>query len=144
MSKILTVALALAVVTVAGCSEPAAQPVAPPPSPAPTGKVVKPIPDATMKRIKSMFDEAGKLAQQAETLQKQGVELARTGGPEAANDVYLKARRLYREAAAMTEEVVEPDLGMVDKDQIEAFLRPYVNERAGWMKKSAEMGKLHD
>jgi hypothetical protein len=113
----------------AGCKkkepEPAPVPVAEPPKPV----AAKPSPP------KPTLSPPLSAAQQA--------AIEKTQTREAANDIYVKARDLYRQATESTEEWIEPELGKVTEAQVKDHLGSMLNERGAWVKESASMGKLH-
>lgn len=115
-------------------SAPAVKPPAPPPPLTPAQKI----------EVEDTFGKARQLASEATSLYNEGVKLRQTGGPEAANDTFVKAKKLYQQALSSTEYWIEADLGKVTKGQIDAYLGKYVAEREVWLKNVANMGKLHE
>jgi len=105
--------------------------------------VVKPS-AAQMAKVKVSFDEAGKLAAQARVLRKEAEALERADGREAAKDKYNAAKKLYRQALVDTEQWIEEDFEIFSQAQIDKYMRSFSNERAGWQKESAGMGKMRD
>ena len=105
--------------------------------------VVKPT-AAEMAQVKASFDAAGTLVAQATALRKEAEGIERADGREAAKDKYNQAKKLYRQALQDTEEWIEEELGPFSQAQIDKYLRAYLNERAGWQKQSAGMGKMRD
>lgn len=150
MSKIPAASLALiALLSVSaalpGCGKKKAKPV-PQTNTAPTTttKQVPPIPADQMDKVKKSFNAAAEIASRARDLRAQGLKIEAESGREAANDTLAQARKLYREAASMTEEWIEPDLGPFTQDQIDKFLGSFVAQRGKWISESGKMGKLHD
>jgi len=143
-AALVVLALAASAALTAACSERAPAPVAPVEQAAPTKPGVPPISKAKMDQVRASFDAAAKLAAQADVLRREGEKIEAAQGREAANDTLAKAKKLYRQAAMDTEEWIEEELGPFTEAQIDAHLRAFVNERAGWIKKAGQMGKLHD
>lgn len=140
---LIVLALAASAVPTTACSERAPAPVVPVET-APAKPGVPPISEAKKAEVKAAFDAAAKIATQADALRREGEKIRSAQGQEAANDTFVKAHKLYRDALEMTEEWVEEDLGPFTKEQIDTQLRAYVNERAGWIKAQRSFGKLHD
>ena len=129
----------------AGCGDsPRAAPAAPPVEAAPVKKGVPNLTKAQDAKLTTDFSKARDLVAEARKFRREGRKILAKDGAEAANDKFLKARRLYRQAAQITEDWVEPELGVVTKAQIDIYLGSLVRERGKWMKESGKMGKLHD
>jgi hypothetical protein len=145
------VPLALALLA-AGCGEPSRGPrsapsaqVAPTTPPAATPAAPPPQLDAYQKTAMGQaFTEARRHVEQARALRKQGEELERTQGRQAANDSYRQAKSLYRKALEATEEWVEPELRRVTRQQVDRYMAAEERERRAWAQESAGMGKIHD
>jgi len=147
--------LTVCVLLLAGACSKAAKP-APKPAPAPEPAPVaapdptKPAPPPKltaeqMTKLEAEFSAARKLVEEARALRKQGEAIEKTDGREAANPTLYKARKIYREAVAMTEQWIEGDLGVVTQPQVDAYLQKWNSERGSWIKEDASMGqKLHE
>ena len=96
------------------------------------------------KAVEATFLEARKLVKQAREFKSAGEAIEKTQGRQAANDTLVKAKKLFKEAAANTEDWIEPDLGKVTEGQVKDYLQSYNNERAAWLKDISSLGKLHD
>lgn len=144
-------ASAAALVAVGACGKkPAPAPVAPVAAPAPTpGKPAPPAPPPKltadqMIRLEADFARARDIAKEADKYRDEGRALARTGGQEAANDVWVKAKKKYQEALNITECWVEGELHVVSDAQVKAYLGRWQDERGTWIKSMSEFGKLHE
>ena len=147
----LAFAAAAALLGAAGCGKkkPIATIAPPPPDAAP--RIVPkpeapppPLTPAQKIQIAADFDEARKKVMEARTYRLQGEEIERKDGREAANDTYVKARKLYRSAAQLTEPWVEPEAGnRVTQKQVEKDpeLHTYAEERGSWIKEDISMGQ---
>lgn len=118
------------------------------PKPAGPAKPAKPqlapeLSDASKKEMAACFAAAREKIKQAREFKAQGDLLVKTQGIAGANDVFVKARDLYKAALYDTEVWVEPDLGKVTAAQVKDHLGSYTSERATWTTENAAMGKLH-
>jgi len=136
---------------VPACGKPSYQAPAPAGGTQPTGSATPareaPPPKLTSAQeaqLDAAFREARGLVEQARELKRKGEEVERTANRQAANDYFRDAKRLYRDAAAVTEDWIEPGLGKVTERQVEWYLAKYVRERGAWFSESASMGKIHD
>lgn len=146
----LVLVIALAAFGAAGCKKRSA-PVAPPPpsvdnTPKITPKVDAPPPPLSASQrvaIEGDFEKARKIASEARDLRLKGEGLEREKGREHANDTYVAARKKYREAAALTERWVEPELGQVSQKQLDRDpeVKRYFEERGSWIQEDASMGQ---
>jgi hypothetical protein len=114
------------------------------PAPRDTGPKITPLTKADIAKVEAGFASARTLVERARELRKVAEELERTQSRDAANDKFLEARRLYRQAAQDVEHWIEPELGSFTQDQVDGYLGNFVREHAKWMKESAGMGKIHD
>ena len=145
----------LALAFVAACGDPppppkAADPpkpvVAPKPGPIEpprVGSKAPPLTAAQEAEKQKALTASREKVKQAREFKKQGFEILKNKGPEAANDILVKAKDLFRAALAETEDWVEPEPGKVTEAQVKDYMQDVVNERATWTKEVAEMGKLH-
>lgn len=143
----------LVLAALAGCKKeappPAPAPVAEPPKPAPVKpapakpSLAPPLSDAQKAAMEKCFNAARELVKQARGLRTQAEAIEKTQTREAANDIYVKARDLYRQATESTEEWIEPELGKVTEAQVKDYLGSMLSERGAWVKENASMGKLH-
>lgn len=136
----------------AGCSDPPPPPAPPAPveAPKPAPKPVAskptlspPLSAAQKTAMEKSFNAARELVKQARGLRTQAEAIEKTQTREAANDIYVKARDLYRQATESTEEWIEPELGKVTEAQLKDHLGSMLSERGTWVKENASMGKLH-
>lgn len=146
-------ALALIVVAAAaagGCGKKKPVPtIAPPPADGPPKIVPKaelPPPKLTASQkvaIEGDFAEARRIVAEARDARMKGEQLMREKGPEAANDIFVVARKKYRIAAGKTEKWVEPDLHEVTQRQLDLDpeVKSYFEERGSWIKEDASMGQ---
>lgn len=147
-----TAALVL-IALVAGCSPPPAPPPEPVKSPEPpTAPVVAkparpamapPLSAAQKQVMESAFTAAREMVKKARDLRREAEQIEKAQGREAANDTYVKARDLYRDATESTEDWIEPEIGKVTEAQVKDYLTSYLEERGTWVKENASMGKLH-
>lgn len=151
-NSLLVLAASAAVLVAAGAcgKKPAPAPAAPVAAPAPTpGRPAPPAPppkltgDQTV-RLEADFARAREIAKEADRYRDEGRNLARTGGQEAANDSWVKAKKKYQEALNITERWVEGELNEVTDAQVKAYLGRWQDERGAWIKAMSEFGKLHD
>ncbi len=141
--RIAPLALALAAVALLpACSEQKPAPVAPPPTNVSGKKPVPALSQDAMKQLESAFAEARKLVEEASKHRLAGEAKARAGEPSDAYPEYQEAVPLYREAAQTVEEWITPDFDKVTQEQIDAYLKPYVQEVARWQKERERMGKV--
>jgi len=121
------------------------EPVKAPPKQVPAAKPkAPPLTEAQNAGIKAAFDGARALIKQADALKSQGDMLVKTGGPAAANDVYVKAKQLYHDAVGAVSDWCDGDLGgKVTDAQLKDYLGDYVNELSRWQKSMSELGKIH-
>jgi hypothetical protein len=146
----LLVLAAFAALIAGACGKKPAPAPAPVAAPAPTpGKPAPPAPPprltgAQMVRLEADFATAREMAKAADGWRDEGRALAKTGGQEAANDVWVKAKKKYQEALNLTERWVEGELGEVTDAQVKAYLGRWQDERGAWIKSMSEFGKLHD
>ncbi len=137
----------------AGCKkkepEPVPVPVAEPPKPvaakpSPSKPALSPpLSAAQQSAMEKSFGAARELVKRARGLRAEAEAIEKTQTREAANDIYVKARDLYREATESTEEWIEPELGKVTEAQLKDHLGAMLSERGAWVKENASMGKLH-
>ncbi len=92
--------------------------------------------------ISTTFAEGRVWAEQADALQRKGIEAERADGIQAAIPFYQEARPLYRRASQHVEEWVEPDLGRITQEQVDAFLGTELRELSRWQKANMSMGKF--
>lgn len=143
----------VALAALSGCSKeeppPAPAPAPEPPKAAPAKpapakpNLAPPLSDAQKAAMEKSFNAARELVKKAREFKAQGDALVKTQGIQAANDVYVKARDLYRQATETTEEWIEPELGKVTEAQVKDYLGSMLSERGTWVKENASMGKLH-
>ena len=137
----------------AGCSKPPAPPPAPvaapePPKPVapakpPRPNMAPPLSSAQKQVMEAAFTAAREMVKKARDLRRQAEQIEKTSSREAANNTYVQARDLYREATESTEDWIEPEIGKVTEAQVKDYLTSYLEERGTWVKENASMGKLH-
>jgi tetratricopeptide (TPR) repeat protein len=135
----------LACIALAGCEGEKKKKAPPVKAEAPVQKAagLQPPSQEVMDRVKQAYEEASKLAKQANALRIEGERLETESGMQAAKGTYRKAIQLYQNALGLMEEAMEPELNDdLTEEQVDAYLRKYQREIALWSKSRARMGKV--
>jgi hypothetical protein len=119
---------------------PVEAPKAPPGS---TEEPPKPLTAAEKDEIESAFREAEPHMEEFRAFRKEGFSKKEAGDNDGANESWLKAKKAYRAALGVVNEVMEDEDRFPMKRQ-EAFMKSWISKLSGWTHEFASVPKTFD
>jgi hypothetical protein len=117
---------------------------APPPKPlAPGEEPPKPLTEAEKAEVDQAFRDAEPHMATFRVHYKKGFDLKEAGDNEGANDEWLKAKKAYRAALGIVNEVMEDEERFPQRRQ-EAFMRSWTEKLSEWSHAAADTPKTFE
>lgn len=110
----------------------------------PTKEPPKPLTASEIKEVDELFDAAEVEMREFRTLVKKGWTLKNDeDDEEGANDAWVEAKKHYKSALRMVNEVME-DEDRFPEERQKAFMGRWLERLGGWSKEASDVPKVHD